>query len=59
MPAYTFQIALKEDDDSPWLREYVCAEDKYQAVYQFIEDHPPLTLEYLLLFDEFHVEACA
>ena len=57
MPAHTFQIAIKEDNK--WLREYVCAEDRVQAVYTFIETHPQWTLEFLLQADELEVEACA
>lgn len=56
MPAYTYQIAIKENDK--WLREYVCAEDKYQAVYNFLEEHPMWSLEFLLQADELEVEVC-
>ncbi len=56
MPAYTYQIAIKENDK--WLREYVCAEDKYQAVYSFLEERPMWSLEFLLQADEFEVERC-
>lgn len=56
MPLYTYQIALKEDDE--WFRAYVCAEDKYKAVFQLIEENPPLTLEFLLQSDELEVERC-
>ena len=57
MSAYhTFQIAIKEDNE--WMREYVCAQDKVSAVYQFLEDFPMMTLEFILQADEFEVEAC-
>lgn len=57
MPAHTYQIAICEE--GRWLREYVCAEDRVQAVYNFIESNPQWTIEFLLQADEFEVEACA
>ncbi len=57
MPAYTYQVALKTDNQ--WLRAYVCAEDKSGAVDQFIEDNPPLTYDALLRADRFEVECCS
>ena len=57
MAAHTFQIAIK--NDGQWVREYVCACDKTQAVFEYLEAHPMYTLEWLLQADRFEVEACA
>jgi len=57
MPVYTYQLAIK--DGERWCREYVCAEDRVTAVYQFLEDNPFMTLESLLQADELEVERCA
>lgn len=56
MPAYTYQVAVKEDE--AWFRHYVCADSKEHAVFEFLEEFPPLSLEFLLQADEFHVERC-
>jgi len=56
MPAYTYQIAINESDN--WTREYVCAENKYKAVNQFLTENPMFSLERLQEADEFEVEAC-
>lgn len=56
MPAYTYQVAINED--GKWVRDYVCAENKYQAVTQWLEEHPMMTLEFLLQSDDLQVERC-
>ena len=58
MPAiHTFQIAIR--NDGQWVREYVCAPDKTAAVFEYLEQNPMYTLEWLLQADQFEVEACA
>ena len=56
MPVYTYQVAIR--DEGHWLRDYVCADDRIHAVYQFLESHPLMTLEFLLQSDKFEVERC-
>ena len=54
---YTYQIAIR--DEGHWLRDYVCACDKYQAMLVWLDDHPLYSIGWLAECDEVHCERCA
>ena len=56
MPAHTYQIAIQ--NEGKWLREYVCAESRDTAVQVFLDENPPLTLDFLAGSQQFEVERC-
>lgn len=56
MPAYTYQVAIK--DEGKWWREYVCAESKTAAVQTFLDEHPPLTIDFIMQAQSVEVERC-
>ena len=56
MPAYTYQVALK--DQGQWQHDYVCAKDRTDAVNEYLKENPYMTLDRLLHSEAFEVERC-
>lgn len=55
MPAYTYQIAIREYDD--WERAYVAAPDRAAALATFMQTHPEYDADRLMNADV-EVEPC-